>query len=61
MVIVNEAEFPEQPLVTGVTRIFAMVAALPELVPVKAGISPVPPAGSPIEGKSFVQFKFGFG
>lgn len=48
-VILNEDGAPWQPLAFGVTVMTAVMAALPVLYAVKAGILPVPPAGNPID------------
>ena len=46
---------PEQPFAVGVTVIVAITVDAPVLVAVKEGISPGPPAASPIVGSLFVH------
>lgn len=52
---------PGQPFELAVTVIFAISWPLPLLVAVNAGIFPVPLAGDPIPGKSFIQLNVALG
>ena len=56
-VIVNVLGVPLQMPATGVTLMVATAFTLPLLTAVKAGISPLPLAASPMEGLLFVQLK----
>lgn len=54
-VIVKLSEGPLQPFATGVTDIVAVVWFVVPFTTVKESISPVPEAGNPMLGLSFVQ------
>jgi hypothetical protein len=57
MVMVKLCGVPVQPLADGVTVIVATAGVVPLLIPLKAGISPVPEAANPILVLLFVQPK----
>ena len=52
---------PVQPFATDVALILAMAAVVALLIPINAGISPVPEADSPIPVKSFTHVISVFG
>ena len=54
-VIENAIGVPIHPLAAGVTVMVAITGAVPALVAVNEGISPVPLAASPIDGVLLVQ------
>jgi hypothetical protein len=57
-VIVKLLLLPVQPFALGVTIIVAITGLVPEFIPAKLPMFPVPFAAKPIDGVSLIQLKF---